>query len=208
VVADGLGRLFNKDGVVEYLLAKKDIFLDGERSVHQYANTLRVAPGVFDNLRSLKDVFRVHVLSQDHAKAATSQVDAAISSAGGMQHSGDVPAPYFCPVTGLPCNRFAFSALRSCGHVLSNRALACVSIESLECPVCCKRYTEEDVVPINGTREQVGAAFNYTLLYMICMGGGMMPIIFTDLWIYGFSLGGLQPKEAHTEASKLLMQNK
>ena len=169
VVADRLGRLFTRNGIVEYLLAiKHDVFVDGERSVHKLANSLRTAPGAFDNIRSLKDVFPVHILSDGPQGGAASERDsAAAASSGAAAPIADgtfAAPPYVCPVTALPCTRYPFSALRPCGHVLSNRALACISQDALSCPICGKAYREDQVVPINGTKEQVGLVRMYRSL--------------------------------------------
>jgi hypothetical protein len=95
----------------------------------RYENQLRAAlaaggqPGgaTFDHIRSLSDVFAVH---------PTPARQGAASLAGGVhEESGsmDAPSPWVCPVTHLPCgSQHAFSALRPCGHVLSDRALAAI----------------------------------------------------------------------------------
>ena len=152
-MADRLGRLFSKKSVVEYLLAAKhDVFVDGESSVHKLANQLRTAPGAFDNLRGLKDVFPVRLMPEEPNAGGSS----ASSSSGAQAPIADgtfAAPPHVCPVTALPCTRYPFSALRPCGHILSNRALNCVSQDALACPICGKRYREEHVVPINGSKE-------------------------------------------------------
>ncbi|GAX79470.1 hypothetical protein CEUSTIGMA_g6911.t1 [Chlamydomonas eustigma] len=158
VVADKLGRLFNKNAVVEYLLAKKhDIFVDGERSVHQLANNLRVNPNAYSHIKKLKDVFPVYLSSPSSkmGEGSGSMNEAASSTAicaGSFNY-----CPYYCPVTSLSCLKYSFTALTSCGHVMSDRALAGVRAEALECPVCGSAYQKDKVVPINGNQDQVDA---------------------------------------------------
>ncbi|KAG1670813.1 hypothetical protein FOA52_003404 [Chlamydomonas sp. UWO 241] len=162
VVADRLGRLYHRDAVIEYILSKRDVFVDGERSVYALANSLRMAPGRFNHLRSLRDVFDVHGLVRATKKAPTASgpsTSAVVEASGG---AGAVPTPYYCPVTALPCVRYPFSALVSCGHVLSDRAVAAssegggaVGGAGAQCPVCGVAYDRErDVVAVNGSREQ------------------------------------------------------
>lgn len=157
--------------VVELLLAKRDIFVDGQRSVHQYANRLRTAPGAFSHLNSLKDVFEVHLghsqqqgQQQEGAGAASGNGSSLTSGLAGAPAGASVVAqgaedavPYRCPVTALPCARYPFSALRRCGHVLSDRALAAAQDSTRSCPLCGKAYKEKDRVALNGSsnRSQV-----------------------------------------------------
>lgn len=58
-------------------------------------------------------------------------------------------------MTGLPCLKFPFTALASCGHVISDRALAV--LETPECPVCGRAYQKDKSIQINGNQEQVDA---------------------------------------------------
>lgn len=61
-----------------------------------------------------------------------------------------------CPITDLEFSgKYKFFALRSCGHVLSAKALK--EIKSLSCHVCHKEYSESDKIPINGSEEEVAA---------------------------------------------------
>ncbi|KAK7347583.1 hypothetical protein VNO80_22118 [Phaseolus coccineus] len=59
-----------------------------------------------------------------------------------------------CPVAGLEFNgKYRFFALRSCGHVLSARALR--EVKSTSCLVCHKEYVDVDKIVLNGTDEEV-----------------------------------------------------
>ena len=44
------------------------------------------------------------------------------------QKSSETGVPYVCPVTGLSCLRYPFTALPDCGHAFSSRAIAQVRL--------------------------------------------------------------------------------
>ena len=44
------------------------------------------------------------------------------------QVSSEAGVPYVCPVTGLSCLRYPFTALPDCGHAFSSRAVAQVCL--------------------------------------------------------------------------------
>lgn len=61
-----------------------------------------------------------------------------------------------CPVTGLEFNgKYGFLAIRTCGHVLSAKALK--EVKSDSCLVCHKGFEEGDKIVINGSEEEVAA---------------------------------------------------
>ena len=61
-----------------------------------------------------------------------------------------------CPIAGLEYNgRFRFFALRTCGHVLSARALKEVTCDSTSCLVCHMPYVAEDLIILSGADEEV-----------------------------------------------------
>eukprot|EP00877_Chromochloris_zofingiensis_P014395 jgi/Chrzof1/9209/Cz03g40010.t1 len=155
IVADQLGHLYNKDALLEFLLSRKSVFAD-EDAKHRYANQLRTVGSSLDHIRSLKDVFTVHLTpNADCAATAnrTAPAGAASSSAPGSS-SGDTAA-FMCPITMLPVGRYPFSALQPCGHMFSDRALANVSGPTSACPTCSTPFIHDDVIPINGTPEQI-----------------------------------------------------
>ncbi|GFR48595.1 hypothetical protein Agub_g10499, partial [Astrephomene gubernaculifera] len=179
IVACGLGRLYNKDAVLQFLLCKKDKISDPE-ALLQYANQLRVAAGSLDHITCLKDVLEVQLQDSAASAAADLQINstttgttttaaaaftlgASTSAAAAVAASGTTTADDFlaaaasrfvCPVTLLPCHRHPCSALRPCGHVISDRALRNLRGSGDPCcPVCSRPYTSE--LPINGTPEQV-----------------------------------------------------
>ncbi|GLI68656.1 hypothetical protein VaNZ11_013132, partial [Volvox africanus] len=185
IVACGLGRLYNKDAVLQFLLVKKGKVTSSE-ALMAYANQLRVAAGGLDHINSLKDVMEVHLHTADDgdhgissssssyshsasfelrpsvaaaaapptaAVTTTIAGGAATTSRGASSTSG---SSFVCPITLLPCDRHPCSALRPCGHVLSDRALANIrrgGDGDASCPVCGSCVTS--TLPIHGSPEQV-----------------------------------------------------
>lgn len=62
---------------------------------------------------------------------------------------------FVCPVTHLPATRYPFVAISSCGHVFSDRAMK--QMNDASCATCGRSFKEADLIPINGTPEQVAA---------------------------------------------------
>lgn len=59
-----------------------------------------------------------------------------------------------CPIAGFEFNgKYRFFALKSCGHVLSAKALK--EVKSSNCLVCHKEFSETDKIVINGSDEEV-----------------------------------------------------
>jgi len=157
IVSDELGKLYNKDAIVEYLL-DKSLYGDGGK--------------ICGHIRSLKDVRTLNLTSNP-------------SSA--LPKDSDLPFPPFvCPLTmkemtgGIP-----FVFLWSCGDVFSRAGLRAMATpveekerrneeargegsgsdkenkdaatlvggkekeRTLSCPQCGKPYTESQVVPLN-----------------------------------------------------------
>lgn len=66
----------------------------------------------------------------------------------------DSDTRFQCPITGLEFNgKYKFFALRSCGHVLSAKALK--EVKSSACLVCHKEFSECDKIVINGSEDEV-----------------------------------------------------
>lgn len=123
IVVDFLGNVFNKERLVECLLAKK-------------------LPRAFGHIKGLKDMIDVEL---DMIPGLDSEMNSGHLSSGNR---------FQCPITGLEFNgKYKFFALRSCGHVLSAKALK--EIKSSKCLVCHKEFTESDKIVINGSEEEV-----------------------------------------------------
>ncbi|XP_026454725.1 protein RTF2 homolog [Papaver somniferum] len=124
-VIDQNGNVFNKESLVEALLGKK-------------------LPKGFGHIKGLKDMIPIHLSQIPKKKNDTDDVD-----------NISFDTKFQCPVAGVELNgKYKFFALRSCGHVLSAKALKEVKSSST-CIVCHKEYTEFDKIVINGSEEEV-----------------------------------------------------
>jgi len=120
VVCCRLGNLYSKEAVILCLLEKS-------------------LPPEFSHIRSLKDLTPVNFTPNPawEEKPFLSYVT-----------TGNGPAPFICPVTGLEVNgHHSFSVLRRCGCVFADRALK--EVQSSECLQCREPFTTEDVQPLN-----------------------------------------------------------
>ncbi|GLT25388.1 hypothetical protein SLA2020_005190 [Shorea laevis] len=90
-----------------------------------------------------------------HIKGLKDMVNIKMSMIPGEELVGDV-ARFQCPISGLEFNgKYKFFALRTCGHVLSAKALK--EVKSSSCLVCHKEFVESDKFVINGNEEEVAA---------------------------------------------------
>lgn len=125
-----LGRLYNKESVLEFLIDKS-----------KFEN----ASG-FAHIRGLKDVKELKFTdNQAYEKEKVKKGDSYIDTQ---------TSPYICPVVGLEMNgTYKFCFVWSCGCVMSERALK--EIKSETCHKCGKPYSSEDIVVLNGSDEDV-----------------------------------------------------
>uniref|UniRef100_A0A6B2L9Z0 Uncharacterized protein n=1 Tax=Arcella intermedia TaxID=1963864 RepID=A0A6B2L9Z0_9EUKA len=122
IVCDAFGNVFNKEAILKCLIEK-------------------TMPEGFNHIRSIKDVFDLH-FTRNQKYDETQQIHV------GMEGSL-LDSPFECPLTGKPVNgQHAFSALRSCGHVFSDKGLQEILADS-NCFVCQKHFRESDVVILN-----------------------------------------------------------
>lgn len=102
------------------------------------ADSNKDAPSSFGHIRSLKDVFNVILTNNPDLGTTGSQAPEAGGATGPHAPSrhpgsslGDLPSPWMCPVTLHPCgSKQPCVALRSCGHVMSQKALLAVTAEA------------------------------------------------------------------------------
>ncbi|XP_045504371.1 replication termination factor 2 [Colias croceus] len=126
VVACGLGRLYSKSSVLEALLDKES------------------KPESINHIKNLKDIKDLK-LTKNPAYKKTEHTDGAV---------GEGSAPYICPISGLEMTgKFRFIFLWSCGCVLAERALK--EVRQNLCHMCQQPFTENDVVVLNGTDEDL-----------------------------------------------------
>lgn len=99
-------------------------------------------PKAFGHIKGLRDMIPVHFTS--------------ISGTESNSQSSATGPRFQCPITGLEFNgKYKFLALRSCGHVLSAKALK--EVKSSACLVCHVGFSEGDKIVINGDEEEVAA---------------------------------------------------
>lgn len=129
IVCCELGNLYNKEAVLEYLLDKSSVTTD-----------------IASHIRSLKDVKELKLTSNPAFEQKA------------MEHADsylDFQASRFiCPVVGIEMNgRYKFCYLWKCGCVFSERALK--EVPSTVCNSCGTVFTDDDIVVINGSEEEV-----------------------------------------------------
>ncbi|XP_062060381.1 replication termination factor 2 isoform X2 [Lepus europaeus] len=132
IVACELGRLYNKDAVIEFLLDKS-----AEKALGKAAS----------HIKSIKNVTELK-LSDNPAWEGDKE------STKGDKHDDLQRARFICPVVGLEMNgRHRFCFLRCCGCVFSERALK--EIKAEVCHTCGTAFQEDDIIVLNGTKEDV-----------------------------------------------------
>jgi len=65
----------------------------------------------------------------------------------------NIVAPFICPITLIEVGRHRFSLLKSCGCVLSERALR--EVPSKACLQCGKSFTVSDIITLNPSVDEV-----------------------------------------------------
>lgn len=145
IVACPLGRLYNKDAIIEHLLNSR-----GQKQNNQTKGPTvsKTSPGesqtIVSHIRTLKDVKELNLTRKldYNDKAAESGNEA-------------FEAEYICPITSLEMNgNHKFVFLYSCGCVISARALK--QVPNKVCLVCSKPFSQElDVVLLNGDPDEL-----------------------------------------------------
>ncbi|XP_075880961.1 replication termination factor 2 isoform X2 [Nelusetta ayraudi] len=131
IVACEMGRLYNKDAIIEYLLDKSAERPNAEAVVH---------------IRGMKDI-------KDLILTDNPEWEGERRNAKGDKYE-DNCGMFICPVVGLEMNgKHRFCYLQTCGCVFSDRAMKEVKTEI--CHKCGDPFKNEDVVILNGTKEEV-----------------------------------------------------
>ncbi|KAK7502124.1 hypothetical protein BaRGS_00006488 [Batillaria attramentaria] len=131
IMACELGRLYNKESALEFLI---------DRSKFESAAS-------FEHLRGLKDLKELNLTENPAAKKEK-------SAEKGDGYIDMQVADYICPISSQEMNgKYRFCFLWSCGCVFSERALK--EVKGQSCHKCGKPYTENDLVMLNGTEEDV-----------------------------------------------------
>lgn len=88
-----------------------------------------------------------------YIKGLKDLINVKLSRVPGAEENGD-GIRFQCPITGLEFNgKYRFVAMRTCGHVLSTKALK--EVKSSSCLVCHEEFGEMDKILINGNEEEV-----------------------------------------------------
>ncbi|EWC46401.1 hypothetical protein DRE_04344 [Drechslerella stenobrocha 248] len=148
VVSDSLGRLFNKDAVIEWLI-EPDKFGDGEGVMKS------------SGVKGLKDVvdvnFEVGKDGETSSSAAGSSADAfEVPNGGIMNGNGSASGRkevWVCPITQKELGPGAHAVyLVPCGHAFAEAAVR--EIKEDACLVCSEKFDKDDgVVKINPTED-------------------------------------------------------
>eukprot|EP00898_Chlorokybus_atmophyticus_P009046 jgi/Chlat1/9142/Chrsp97S08432 len=143
IVACGLGKLYNRQTILEYLLARRaGTELEKVKEEHRKDFVDR-----FEHIRSIKDVFQVRLARGEEAASGEVAKEGASNSASSF-------CEFICPVTGVRAGwRNPFSAFKVCGHVISNKCIK--QVGSDECPLCGTRHTQDDIIPMYPSDEEV-----------------------------------------------------
>ena len=170
IVCCGLGRLYNREALIEHALAAHGTFVS-ERSTYAYANRTNQSSGnVASHVRSLRDFFPVHLRAVDGGRRGDRSGEGSHGRAG--KRSREEATPEFeCPVWGVRCGDAGageFVAIRPCGHVVSDRARRDAEATAVEgrgespggesphCPVCDVRFHRDGCVHVNSFDVSIG----------------------------------------------------
>lgn len=128
IVMCGLGRLYSKQNIIEQLLDKEVEM-----------------PDTCKHITSLRDVRDLHLTPNPTYNKDADKTEGLLDTRS---------APYICKLIGLEMTgNFRFVALWSCGCVFSERALK--EIGTNICSLCQTPFTDEDVIILNGTDEEM-----------------------------------------------------
>ncbi|XP_046919404.2 replication termination factor 2 [Dermatophagoides farinae] len=125
IVSCELGRLYNKDAVIEYLLNKE-------------------APNssLLSHIRNLKDVVTLKLTPKSNDEKASTE------------SNGTNDYKFVCPIVGLEMNgKYKFMYFRTCGCVVSERAIK--EVKSQVCLSCNKPFTDDDLIVLNGDDDEI-----------------------------------------------------
>ncbi|XP_033822895.1 replication termination factor 2 [Periophthalmus magnuspinnatus] len=132
IVACELGRLYNKDSIIEYLLDKSAERPNSEAVTH---------------IRGTRDIKELNLTDNPEWEGERRNTK-------GDRYEDIHCGMFICPVVGLEMNgKHRFCYLQTCGCVFSERALKEVKTEI--CHKCGDPFKTDDVVVLNGTKEEV-----------------------------------------------------
>lgn len=128
IVSCELGRLYNKESVIEYLLSKEP------------------SCEIAKHIRSLKDIVELNLTENPGYQRRDADK--------GDEYVDLRASRFICPIVGLEMNgKYRFCYLKQCGCVLSERAIK--EVKSEVCHKCAKPFQEDDVVGLNGSDDDL-----------------------------------------------------
>ncbi|KAK9721541.1 Replication termination factor 2 [Basidiobolus ranarum] len=131
VVSCILGKLYNKEAILEYVLDPTS-----------YGDADKICP----HIKSLKDVTTLKLTPNPTLEGSLASNIA--------QADRNLPSSFVCPVTMKEMNgKHKFCYLLTCGCVLSEQALK--EVPTSNCLVCNQEYSSEDVIVLNPKGEDL-----------------------------------------------------
>ncbi|KAI8371719.1 Rtf2 RING-finger-domain-containing protein [Radiomyces spectabilis] len=133
IVADALGKLYNQDAVIEYLL-DKSAYGDADK--------------ICSHIHSMKDTTKLNLTPNPaYSEAATGA-----ATMGNLEQ--DIKARFICPISMKEMNgKHRFVYFDTCGCVIAEQSLK--EIPSKECVTCGKPFENENVIVINPQKEEL-----------------------------------------------------
>ncbi|KAG5520256.1 hypothetical protein PMAC_001335 [Pneumocystis sp. 'macacae'] len=148
IVSCGLGKLYNKDVLLEYLLSSKEKG-SKEKGCQEKGASVVLPPLEYgiSHITTLKDVRELKL-------KANPAYQPYIALNSKLVHTESLPSRWVCPVTKREMNGHAkFVYLIRCGHVFDDQAL--VNIKSNECLECGTAFVEDDIIPLNPKQDDL-----------------------------------------------------
>ncbi|RCI04992.1 Protein RTF2, partial [Rhizopus stolonifer] len=134
-VSCGLGKLYNQDAVIEYLL-DRSAYGDGDK--------------ICSHITSVKDTVKLNLTPNPDYNEKTSNANP--STMGNLEK--DIKSKFICPISMKEMNgKHRFVYLNTCGCAFAEQALK--EIPSKECVSCGKSFESDDVVVINPNKEEL-----------------------------------------------------
>ncbi|CCJ29501.1 unnamed protein product [Pneumocystis jirovecii] len=138
IVSCGLGKLYNKDVLLEYLLSSKE--KSSKEKGYQEKGTLATVSSLeygISHITTLKDVRELKL-------KANPAYQPYIALNSKLIHTENLPSRWVCPVTKREMNGHAkFVYLIRCGHVFDDQAL------------CGTAFIEDDIIPLNPKQDDL-----------------------------------------------------
>lgn len=135
VVSCGLGKLYNQDAIIEYLL-DHSIYGDGDK--------------ICSHITSLKDTVKLNLTPNPAYNEKESNLDS--TTMGNLERH--VKSKFICPISMKEMNgKHRFVYLDTCGCVFAEQALK--EVATKECVTCGKAFENTNIIVINPNKEEV-----------------------------------------------------